>query len=78
MYRATLVVEQANNKYSVDKQKLADSLAKGPNVRISSVGVYKHRTGLQSSKPAFGWIGQKQSQWGLPCQLGDGHYTIII
>ncbi len=53
-HRATSVVERVNNKNSVDKQKQADSRAKGPNVPISSVGVYKHGTGLQSPKLSIG------------------------
>ncbi len=68
--RATLVEEQANNKSSVDKQKRANSLAKRPNVCESCVGVFKHRTGLQSPKPVFVQIGQKQFHWSLPsCKM---------
>ncbi len=56
-HRATLV-ERVNNKYFADKKTQADLLAKGPNVCISSVGVYKHQTGLQSPKLPLKQFGQ--------------------
>jgi hypothetical protein len=77
-HRAILVTLLANNKFSVDKQKQADLLAKGPNVPINCFGVYRHWTGLQLPKPAFGQIGQKQLHWSLPCRLGEGRSTTII